>query len=270
MLLVTLLVLITLIQVVFSAPGKAALWVAEGASSDILPSSVHLSRSLTNKDLQVTIAEYLNNIDAVILLESESILSLPYVASSIQESSSSILMPHIYQSEKETDSLKQTITNLPNFQNAIYTDLNHITDSLKSSSTTHHNQPAAYIVTLSGDNSDRNEQLLKSIQKLNKRVLYIAIEETGPLSSLPTITANYNRLLASSNSTTGNLDYLPEGSEYSIYYKGTYLYITPDIFTGLLTGLFIAFTVYIGMGCLGAIQTPSSFNSKVPPVGREA
>ena len=268
MLLVTLLVLVTLIQVVFSAPGKAALWVAEGASSDILPSSVHLSRSLTNKDLQVTISENLNNIDAVILLESESILSLPYVASSIQESSSSILMPHIYQFEKETNSIKQTITHLPNFKNAIYTDLNHIHDSLKSSSTT--SQPAAYIVTLSSDNSDRNEQLLKSIQKRNKRILYIAVEESGPLSSLPTITANYNRLLASSNTTTGNLDYLPEGSEYSIYYKGTYLYITPDIFTGLLTGLFIAFTVYIGMGCLGAIQTPSSFNSKVPPVGREA
>lgn len=68
---------------------------------------------------------------------------------------------------------------------------------------------------------------------------------------------------------TSNLLYKPEGAEYSIYYANTFLYITPDIFTGLMTGLFLFFTVLIGVSCLNSIQGPATFATKSPPVGKE-
>ena len=39
-----------------------------------------------------------------------------------------------------------------------------------------------------------------------------------------------------------------------MYYGGKYLYITPDIFTGIMTGLFFVFVFFIGLGQLSAIQ----------------
>lgn len=79
---------------------------------------------------------------------------------------------------------------------------------------------------------------------------------------------HYDRIL--STDTTDGDYYLPEGSEYSIYYADTYLYLTPDIFTGLLTSIFMAFVVLVGLSCMGSIQGMSSFYDKIPAVGREA
>ena len=64
--------------------------------------------------------------------------------------------------------------------------------------------------------------------------------------------------------------YSPEGGEYAIYYADTYLYITPDIFTGLLTGIFMFFVALIGLNCLGAIQGNTTYVEKLPIVGKEA
>lgn len=75
--------------------------------------------------------------------------------------------------------------------------------------------------------------------------------------------------------TTGDLGninsiyYKPEGGEYAIYYADTYLYITPDIFTGIMTGLFMFFVLYTGYSCLGSIQGASSFVMKPIPNGKE-
>jgi hypothetical protein len=81
---------------------------------------------------------------------------------------------------------------------------------------------------------------------------------------------HYDRVLVSSNASATSSSplsslYEPEGSEYSIYYASKYLYITPDIFTGLLTGLFFFFVFYIGLGRLSANQVgrfPSSPSSE--------
>jgi hypothetical protein len=61
-----------------------------------------------------------------------------------------------------------------------------------------------------------------------------------------THTVHINKFLVFANS--------PEGCEYSMYYGGKYLYITPDIFTGIMTGLFFVFVFFIGLGQLSAIQ----------------
>ena len=58
---------------------------------------------------------------------------------------------------------------------------------------------------------------------------------------------------------------------FSMYKENTnYLYMTPDLFTGLMTALFFAFILYLGFSYLGGIQGPTSFIMKGPDVGREA
>jgi len=86
--------------------------------------------------------------------------------------------------------------------------------------------------------------------------------------SSTTNTSSSNTTYAPSNSSTG-IFYKPEGAEYSIYYADTYLYITPDIFTGLMTMLFMVFVLYTGLSCLNAVQGCSSFVSKPIPLGKE-
>ena len=80
---------------------------------------------------------------------------------------------------------------------------------------------------------------------------------------------HYSRIL-STLAPYGSKYYLPEGTEFSIYSADTYLYITPDIFTGLMTGLFIFFVLFIGLSCLNSVQGITYFYGKVPIVGKEA
>jgi hypothetical protein len=101
----------------------------------------------------------------------------------------------------------------------------------------------------------------------------VAMNEPTINTVLPNEHASYHRLLAIGDGTSSDptsANYLPEGAEYSIYYQAKYLYITPDILTGLLTMLFLFFVIFTGLSCLGAIQGPSSFVNKNPVVGREA
>lgn len=45
--------------------------------------------------------------------------------------------------------------------------------------------------------------------------------------------------------------------------------MTPDILAGILIGLLFTLTTWLGMYCIGAIQTPSHFASKGPPSLKE-
>ena len=80
---------------------------------------------------------------------------------------------------------------------------------------------------------------------------------------MPKKAGKYQRILTAASSATPTIG-------FSMYKDGTYLYITPDIFTGLVTGLFCAFVLIVGFGCLGGIQGPGTFVAKGPDVGREA
>ena len=80
--------------------------------------------------------------------------------------------------------------------------------------------------------------------------------------------AYYNRFLSTANSSS-SLFYSPEGSEYSIYFGGNYLSLTPDLFTGLMTALFFLLVFTVGLGRLSAIQGMSTFYDRLPAVGKE-
>jgi len=125
-------------------------------------------------------------------------------------------------------------------------------------------------LVLKGEESERKamEEISATAAK-NSGALFIALRE--PKGVAPQNSVHYSRVLASSSNILDGIYYKPEGAEYSIYYASTYLYLTPDIFTGILSGLFFLFVVLTGVSCLGAIQGPSSFTHKegIPAIGRE-
>lgn len=47
------------------------------------------------------------------------------------------------------------------------------------------------------------------------------------------------------------------------------IYMSPDIFSGLLVGLLFLVTALIGACCLHSIQTPTKFNAEPLPLGKE-
>lgn len=49
-----------------------------------------------------------------------------------------------------------------------------------------------------------------------------------------------------------------------------YVYMTPNIFAGLLFGLLFIVVTFIGVSCMGAIQGQDTFVTKMPSIGREA
>ena len=108
------------------------------------------------------------------------------------------------------------------------------------------------------------------------KAMFIAVEEPASVETLaPEQKAHYSRVLAATSATssdvTDGIYYKPEGAEYSIYYADTYLYMTPDILTGLMTFLFAFFVLLTGYSCMNQIQSASSYVTKEtqPAVGKE-
>ena len=146
------------------------------------------------------------------------------------------------------------------------------------------NRPDAYEIQLNGDKAEGS--ILREIANSSPRpILFVASKEPSvDLLLAPSNNAQYSNILysrsrvlaATGSNVTANytvdssLLYKPEGAEYSIYYASTFLYITPDLFTGIMTGLFIFFVLLTGLSCLNAIQGHETFASKQCPVGKEA
>lgn len=124
-----------------------------------------------------------------------------------------------------------------------------------------------------------NADIVKSVRALmanNEKKVVFAAYDSIKVTERPQLAGNFADVLDTTTAGTdpiyvfGSPYYKPEGAEYAIYFGGQYLYITPDIFTGLMTGIFVAFTLYTGISCLGSIQGMSSFYDKLPIVGKEA
>jgi hypothetical protein len=141
------------------------------------------------------------------------------------------------------------------------------------------NRPDMYEIQLSGDNTEG--AILKEISTTSPRpILFVASKEPSvELLLAPSNNAEYSNILhsrarvlatATNYTVDSSLLYKPEGAEYSIYYASTFLYITPDLFTGIMTGLFIFFVLLTGISCLNAVQGHETFASKHCPVGKEA
>jgi hypothetical protein len=141
------------------------------------------------------------------------------------------------------------------------------------------NRPDMYEIQLNGDNTEG--AILKEISTTSPRpILFVASKEPSvELLLAPSSNSEYSNILhsrarvlatATNYTVDSSLLYKPEGAEYSIYYASTFLYITPDLFTGIMTGLFIFFVLLTGISCLNAVQGHETFASKHCPVGKEA
>jgi len=108
-------------------------------------------------------------------------------------------------------------------------------------------------------------------------VLFVAVVE--PEAAAPAAQAAFASAPALTQSSkqrhrllSQEKEYRPTGTEFSIYHSRDYLYMTPDIFTAIMTVAFIAAVMYCGLSCMNSIQGASSWTDEksVPPIGKEA
>jgi hypothetical protein len=110
----------------------------------------------------------------------------------------------------------------------------------------------------------------RSLLSNDEKIVFISFVEPKISGQSTTLSpGKYGKIVKTMSGSYGDADYLPGGAEYSIYYNAQYLYITPDIFTGIMTFLFFLVVLSIGLSCLGAIQGNSIYCEKAPIVGRE-
>lgn len=260
-----------------NAPGRCAIWSPVNG----LASSEYQTQSVGISQLNQLLNEKAINTEIVALFKASDdrlILAHSSVKDSIRQSSSSLILPNIYHTEiKDTQSKIIDESNLfKNMKEINLVSFVQILESRNSATVGPMNNGVTdvYQITLSGHETEHES--LKLCAELaseapESRILFVAIEEPGKNAKFPVSSGNYNRILSTASSS--NIDgiyYKPEGGEYSIYYANTYLYITPDIFTGIMTSIFVFFVLLTGYSCLGAIQGNSCYPTKMPVLGREA
>lgn len=263
-----------------NAPGRCAIW----SPTNGLSASEYRTQSIGIPQLNHLLNEKAKNTEIVALFKTSDerpVLAHSSVKDSIRESSSSLILPNIYHTElKDTQSKILDDSNL--FKDMKEIDIASFVQILES-----HNSASGatlgpmnngvtdvYQITLTGHETEHaNLKLCTELasKDLKSPILFVAIEEPEKNAKFPESDGHYNRILSTASSS--NIDgiyYKPEGGEYSIYYANTYLYITPDIFTGLMTSIFVFFVLLTGYSCLGAIQGNSCYPTKMPVLGREA
>lgn len=264
-------------------PGKMAIWTHDkdfkfGQTADYNTQTLDIP----------SVVSYLeqNHADSEVLVvlksadQSKSPLTHESVKESIRSTPFALVMPSIYRSaDAASVTTEEHMKKSSLCQGAKSMSLESLHAELSAADSNanpiRNNRLDTYFATLRGDESDA--VYLKEISQLSgengRAVTFIAASEPSVDAFAPTEDADYSRILASTSTSTTDptsLYYSPEGGEYSIYYGATYLYITPDIFTGLMTFLFMFFVLLTGFSCLSSIQGPYSFASRNPPVGREA
>jgi hypothetical protein len=260
-----------------NAPGRCAIW----SPASGLATSEYQTQSVGIPQLNQLLNEKAINTEIVALFKASDerlILAHSSVKDSIRQSSSSLILPNIYHTEiKDTQS--KIIDDSSLFKNMKEINLASFVQILESRNSAtvgpmNNGVTDVYQITLSGHETE-HESLKLCAELASKapesRILFVAIEEPGKNAKFPVSSGNYNRILSTASSS--NIDgiyYKPEGGEYSIYYANTYLYITPDIFTGIMTSIFVFFVLLTGYSCLGAIQGNSCYPTKMPVLGREA
>lgn len=255
-----------------AAPGKLAVWSARTNDRRrttngpaIKDASSYDSRTYEVAHMKKFVEDLTKQSEVLVFIQHGEGQFPEAVRESIRTSNALDFFPHVYHPSSANSelSLGKTVLDTPAFKLS-KTDLSTLDDeSIFSDSKTD-----AFVVTLKG--TDADTKILKKLAEVGekKKVVFVAVVE--PTGVAPTRKAEYKRLLAENDGViTPEQLYLPEGTEFTIFYAGEYLYLTPDLFTGIMTMLFIFFVGYIGFTCLGDIQGNICYPSKLPPLGRE-
>ena len=237
-----------------------------------------------NSDQMMEVLTPLLKNDIIVFTSTQPILSMSSIRHAM-EISSGMVLPHIYRDESTTD-IRSTLTTKTSLHLVSLDDLLNTANKCIDSCVFKDTNVDGFLVELQG--SQEEDQLVLSLLHHSdlKTVTYIAFEEPDAKAIKPTKQGHFSSLVVDSSADVRRLQtsnassnssvtiestylYKPEGAEYSIYYANTFLYITPDIFTGLLTGIFMVVTALCGISCLGQIQGPATFTTKSPPIGKE-
>lgn len=189
------------------------------------------------------------------------------VSTSIANSESSLVMPNVYNAiDSVYTDLCQAVSKSASMNGHSVVDMDELLKQLSEQSQEmfSNNKLDAFLV-----NSPVSSAQMSSLVTLldDKSAVLVNIQNSDVAT--PESFGEYHRVLESHSTDPTNSTYLPEGTEFSIYYNNQYLYITPDIFTGLMTGLFMFFVVYFGFSCLGEIKGNNTYASKMPTLGKE-
>ena len=135
----------------------------------------------------------------------------------------------------------------------------HDVDQLDSSVVSTIDSPYVRSVVLAGIRSVdevKHERYLASKRRMT------VMEENGNQ-----ILDNRRRRLEQDEQQNNNANGNNGGDDLSGVY---YVYMTPNIFAGLLFMLLFIVITWIGVSCMGAVQGQDTFTDKMPSIGREA
>ena len=270
---------VLVVSAVSNAPGAVAIWQAGG--------NITGAKRLTNTKTTdaSAVSSYLSGrlasgSEAVVVFSSSDgrpALQHSSVSSAVSKSSDCIIMSAVYSSDSKKPQSEVTKAAIfgakgmnPTVQKLSLVEMLGLVQEADSSKNPLTNGMLdTFEIVLTGHESE-HETMDQLSSLVGDSMLFVALQE--PTAQAPMTKAHYSRILASSSNLLDGVFYKPEGAEYSIYYADTYLYITPDIFTGLLSGFFFLATVIVGFSCMNQIQGPTSFSHKehVPAIGREA
>lgn len=260
-----------------ATPGRTVLWELATNSEDVVVNAQSIadkiqytSRSTHPADVAEYLSQHISDYQVVALFATDSVadmVSTGAVAESVRSSPSAHVFSNIYHPNTKMvrRSISDSILDLPAMTSTQTVSLKEFKDIISKSATP--TTAATYKVVVAAD--DSLDGLFAATAHSSPRILFVAVQEPTLNGIAPATVAHYKRILGSSSSQSAYRP--PSGAEFSIYYGDTnYLYITPDIFTGLMTFLFMFFVVLIGLSCMGSIQGMSTFYDKVPVVGKEA
>jgi hypothetical protein len=270
-----------------AAPGAVAFWHAASAGDAEGARRVTNTKTQDASSVSAYLSERLLGLETVVVLtasDGRGSLQHTGVLSAIERAGSSALLPAVYSSTNGGSGATTKAAILKTVGNGgVAVQKKSLGDFLKQVQQTDvaknplsNGKLDAFEIVLTGHESEQSamKEVVAAVGAIgagSSKTLFVAMQE--PTSEAPAATAHYSRILASKSSNlVDGIYYKPEGAEYSIYYADTYLYLTPDIFTGLLSGFFFLFTILIGVSCMNQIQGPTSFSHKenVPAIGREA
>lgn len=255
-----------------SSPGKLAVWSARRNNRRrttngpaVKDAQSYDSRSYDVEQMQSRIGELTRHAEVVVFIQHEQGAFPAEVMESIRSANALDVFPHVYHSSSldSVKSLNKAVLDTPTFKLA-RADLS----SLEDNSIYADSHIDAFVVTLKGTEADK--AVLKKLAVFGEKENVVFVSVVEPTGVAPAVKADYSRLLSDNDGIiTSDQLYLPEGTEFTIFYAGQYLYLTPDLFTGIMTMLFLFFVGLIGLTCLGDIQGNVCFPTKLPPLGRE-
>jgi hypothetical protein len=240
-----------------NTPGRALFWSSHRGEAP----ATYRSQSSTYEDVQSVLRDEAAIRDLTVMFcseqeESNEFFTAPHFAESVKGAEHAVVMPNVYNSRETLGT--SLCAHAKEFSHVVTVD--EMMSTLSSATPSEHRN---FLIPLVGTEhaTSSYETLLHQLHE--KNALIVGLQ--SPEVAAPSAKGHYSRLLQSNQDS----NYNPEGTEFTIYYQNTYLYLTPDLFTGIMTFLFCAFVLLTGFSCLNQIQGPSTFVHVMPTLGKE-